>query len=71
MIWTNKQKEAAAEAIVAARDFCGDELAAVRQYADDNGLKFPTTQIGAIQHRADQIWRKNQKAAGVKAKYWV
>ena len=69
-IWSNKHKDRAAEAVIATRDFCGDEFAAVKQYADDNGLKFPKAQYNNIIYRADKLWRLSQKAAGVNPKYY-
>jgi len=69
-IWSNKHKDEAAKAVVTTRDFCGDEFDAVRQYADDNGLKFPKAQYNNIIYRADKLWRKYQAQAGVNPKYY-
>ena len=66
MIWSEKHKEGAAQAIVNSRELCGDEMEAVRQYADDNDLRFPTVQLGAIRYMADLLWQEYRRQAGVK-----
>lgn len=54
----------AAQAIVTARDFCGDETQALRDWEADNGrLTEPERQI--VRDHAERIWRASQRAAGV------
>jgi hypothetical protein len=63
MIYTNREIQEAAEAMVRSREFCGDEYGAVKQYADDIGKPFPKTQYGKIKHIANKIWNGYRKQA--------
>ncbi len=59
------------QAAITARDFCGNEIEAMQQEAADLGLgKLSDIVIEGLQELVDREWRKWQKAAGVKAKYW-
>jgi hypothetical protein len=55
-----------AEALVACREFCGNELQAMRDWEADNGRLSVVARAIVIQ-RADKIWAGYQKEAGVTA----
>jgi hypothetical protein len=57
--------ERAARVVVAARDFLGDEKAALRQWADDEGIRLFASDVKAVRAMADDMWRESQLAAGV------
>lgn len=61
---------AAAAAIVAARDFCGDErTAALAAFLERKVAATPEV-LAEAYAKADAQWRESQKAAGVKPEYW-
>ncbi len=67
---SNKQEmtghiEAAAEAIITTRDFCGNERQAVRDYCSDNNIEFSNNFFCSAIDVADQNWAASQIAAGV------
>ena len=62
----NDHLNSAAQAIITARDFCGDEREAVRDYAAENGILFSRDFLIEARRRADAIWAGYQRAAGVK-----
>lgn len=59
----------AANAIVNARDFCGDEVSAAKDSIADDGWSCTPDILFAAQAEANEIWRQSQKSAGVKSKY--
>jgi hypothetical protein len=62
--------QAAADAVVAARDFCGDEHAAALDTFCDYGITATEEALTQTYAEANAIWRRSQKAAGVKRKHW-
>jgi len=54
----------AAQAIVIARDFCGDEAEALRDWESDN-RRLTEPERGIARDHAERIWRASQRAAGV------
>lgn len=69
---TQNMIDAAAERIVNTRDFCGNELEAVRDFWADNGIaKADGLRVeGLVFVRANELWAESQKAAGVAHKFW-
>jgi hypothetical protein len=60
----------AVDAIIGARDFCGNEQEAVREVAIENGLGAHWQKIHRIaRFRANARWNGFQKAAGVSPKH--
>lgn len=55
----------AADAIVAARDCCGDEREAALIALQDAGLMPTAERLAEAFRRADVYWREQQDAAGV------
>lgn len=55
----------AADAIVTARDFCGDERAAAREVFFAQGLAATPRRMRAAFVQADREWRAAQAQAGV------
>ena len=55
-----------AEALVACREFCGNERQALRDWEADNGQLSVVARAIAVQ-RADAIWAGYQRDAGVTA----
>lgn len=58
--------ETLAEAIVSARDFCGNEREALYDSASDLGIKVTKEIRAAAFAEANKIWSENQRAAGVR-----
>lgn len=56
----------AAEAIVTARDFCGDERAAAVEALLDAGVQPSPQMVGRAQTEAERLWRVYQHSAGVR-----
>ena len=69
MGWNKQHIQDAAQAVIATRDFCGNEIEAIRQYRADYGLPKPAP-VDSIMQKANALWLAGKKAAGVKAKYW-
>lgn len=65
----DKRIENAAEAIIATRDFCGNEAEALHEWEADNGSLTNAQRDDACQ-LANGLWRKAQAEAGVTSKYW-
>ena len=62
--------DGAVDAIIASRDFCGNEREAVREFAIENGFKADWQKIHQIANfRANARWNGFKKAAGVDHKY--
>ena len=64
--------EEAVEAIINARDFCGNEPEAVREVCVDNGIKDRETRLKVrriANFRANKVWNDMKRAAGVKEKH--
>ena len=60
----------AVDAIITARDFCGNEREAVRDFAVENGLKAEWAKIwGIANFRANARWNSFKRAAGVNEKH--
>lgn len=60
----------AVDAIISARDFCGDELEAVRDFCADAGHLADWRKVHSIANfRANARWNGFKKAAGVNPKY--
>lgn len=55
-----------AGAIVTARDFCGNEREAVRDWQADNGIFLSPETIASAFVKANAYWRNSQQEAGVK-----
>lgn len=56
---------AAAHAILAARDCCGDERAAAKDALEEAGCQASTEALGEAFMLAGAMWRDAQEAAGV------
>lgn len=56
--------------VLNTRDFCGDENEAIADYCADEKIEKSDTFVAAVKNRVNHIWRKHQKAAGVKPKYY-
>ena len=56
--------------VVNTRDFCGDESEAIADYCTDEGIDKTADFVHAVRNRVNHIWRRHQKAAGVKPKYY-
>lgn len=54
----------AANAIVAARDFCGNEREALREWEGDN-RQLTRLERNGVRLIADRLWRESQSKAGV------
>lgn len=62
--------ELAVDAIINARDFCGDEMRASRAVAEDHGVGGEWRKVWSIANfRANARWNGFKKDAGVNAKY--
>jgi len=64
--------EEATDAIIAARDFCGNEKEAVIDVVDDHGIKAKAdrNKVWKIaRFRANKIWNGFQREAGVAEKH--
>jgi hypothetical protein len=61
---------ACVDVVINTRDFCGNEAEAIADYCADEGIKATGEFIHAVRNRANHIWRRHQKAAGVKPKYY-
>jgi hypothetical protein len=60
----------AIEAIITARDFCGDEREAVKEVANDNGFFHVWKALHKIANfHANAQWNAWKKAAGVNPKH--
>jgi hypothetical protein len=60
----------AVDAIITARDFCGNEREAVRDFAIENGFKADWQKIAGIANfRANSRWNAFKRAAGVAEKH--
>jgi hypothetical protein len=60
----------AVQMILNTRDFCGDEVEAVREFAIENGFRDDWRKIhGIANFRANSAWNAAKKAAGVNAKH--
>jgi hypothetical protein len=60
--------EAMEEAIrngLTALDFCGSVPNAIREVADDYGIKFTTSELATINRHIQNEWDKSRNAAGV------
>lgn len=57
--------KAAANTITSTRDFCGNELEAVKDYCCDNNIEFSKNFFCSAMGVADQNWAADQIAAGV------
>ena len=57
--------DAAAEAIITTRDFCGSERQAVKDFCADNNIEFSNNFFCLAIDVADQKWAASQIAAGV------
>ena len=54
----------AAQAIVNARDFCGDDLEKLRDWETDK-RQITTTERDIVRDHAERIWKNIKRAAGV------
>ena len=64
--------EIAVDIALTTRDFCGDEAAAIRDFGRDNGIKNRDDLDRLVRiaiFRANNVWRKHQRAAGVPEKH--
>jgi hypothetical protein len=62
--------QAMSDAIINARDFCGDEREAAIDAAHDMGVKPTRSMWLKACDLANGVWRQSQQKAGVKRKYW-
>jgi hypothetical protein len=53
--------------VVAARDMCGDERAAMVEYQYEHGIMFSPIECIHISKAVEAIWSDSQQAAGVVA----
>ena len=60
----------AANLILNTRDFCGDEVTALNDFANEHNIILDNQMREDILFTANLAWRDSQKAAGVKKKYW-
>lgn len=58
-----------AQAIITARDLCGDELAAAQIACLDMDIQLTQSLLREAMTLANSQWRKSQIAAGVPSKY--
>jgi hypothetical protein len=61
---TNEQEEAI-QAVITARDFCGNEKQAVAQVEADNDIEFTSEEKRFIVGQADRRWNESRQVAGV------
>jgi hypothetical protein len=62
----------AAEAIISARDMCGNEKEAVIDVVNDHGIKDPAARNKVwkiAKFRANKMWNRFQREAGVNEKH--
>ena len=60
----------AVQVILNTRDFCGNERAAVREFAIENGFRADADKIhGIANFRANGAWNAAKKAAGVNPRH--
>ena len=63
---TNEIFSEAVEVILNARDFCGDESAALRDYQRDTNTIFSSHELFRIRLAADNKWAEFQRECGAK-----
>lgn len=59
------------DAVVAARDFCGNETEAMLEAAYEHHVTLTAEDRRVVRALANRVWARSQEAAGVPEKYWV
>jgi hypothetical protein len=69
MKFTENQLNDAVELIINTRDFCGNEMEAIKDYCADEGIRDWNGLYQLANFRANSQWNSYRKAAGVSPKH--
>jgi len=61
----NQHIDSAIEAVLATRDFCGDERQAIKDIEGDFVIRFTEIEKRCISRAVELQWKESQSAAGV------
>ena len=66
VVLENENINRAARAILNARDFCGDEQKALKDFCSENGIDLTENFQRSVASIVEKTWQQNQLHAGVK-----